>query len=259
MAIQSIAIIGTGNVAWHLGAAFRNAGIRIVHIAGRTPEHVQDLAVHLGCNSVSDISESLPYADLYLIAVKDDAIHETAKTIYSPGRLLVHTSGAVPILDIQYGSDAAGAIWPMQTITRSNEINFSNTLFSITGTDSDTNTLLTELADKISSRVIVVSDEQRATMHMAAVWINNYTNHMFDIAFELLLKRGLSLELFFPMIEEHVHKLKSMPPGQLQTGPARRGDMATLQKHYKMLEGNPEWQRLYETIAQSILHKFLSQ
>lgn len=257
--IRSIAIIGTGNVATHLGKAFVQAGVEIAHIAGRDTEKAAALATELGVASSSSISNSLPHADLYLIAVKDDAIGMVAKEIFAPGRNLAHTAGAVISEILRFDHNHFGVIWPMQTLTKNNAIDLSQTLMAVTGSDDKIQTALGELMRKISSRVLEVSDEQRAVLHLSAVWINNFTNHMYDIAAQLLKDNNLPFDVFFPLIEEHISKLHSLSPDQLQTGPARRGDQSTLLKHTKMLSNYPEWQKLYDAISNSILNKFLKQ
>ena len=257
--IKNISIIGTGNVAWHLGNAFAKAGIEIKHIAGRDQDKTKQLAELLGTKSYGVLEEEIPESDLYLLAVKDDVIRTVFEKIYKKGRFIVHLAGAIEGNILAMRNNNYGVIWPMQTLSKNNDIDLQHTLIAVSGNSPESQLMLKELACQISSRVIEVSDVQRAVMHLSAVWINNYTNHMYDIAYNLLKENNLSLELFYPLMEEHLTKLKEIAPDQLQTGPAIRGDMSTLAKHKSMLKNHKYWKELYDTLAKSILHKYINK
>ncbi len=257
--IKNISIIGAGNVAWHLGNAFAKAGIKINHIAGRDHDKTKQLAELLGSKSFGALEEEIPESDLYLLAVKDDVIRTVFEKIYKKGRFIVHLAGAIEGNILAMHNNNYGVIWPMQTLTKNNDIDLQHTLIAVSGNSPEYQLMLKELASRISSRVIEVSDGQRAIMHLSAVWINNYTNHMYDIAYNLLKENNLSLELFYPLMEEHLTKIKEIAPDQLQTGPAIRGDMATLAKHKSMLNNHKDWKELYATLAKSILHKYINK
>ena len=259
MPIRSIVIVGTGNVATHLGFAFIKAGINVHGIVGRNMDAANQLAQHLNNVPVYQLGADLPIADAYLIAVRDDAIRDVALKIASKETLLIHCSGATNanILDIK--GNNYGVIWPMQTLTKANAISLHQTLIAVNGSTAAVEADLVELMQLVTSRVIQVSETQRAVLHMSAVWINNYTNHMFVIAEQLLKENNLDVALFYPLIDEHIQKLKELPAVQLQTGPAARGDMATLNKHLGLLGNHPEWRELYDILAQSIINQVLKK
>lgn len=259
MSINSIVIIGTGNVATHLGIAFIKAGINIVGIVARDIEAGNQLAQRLANPPVYKLGADLPIADAYLIAVKDDAIREVALKIASKQTLLIHCSGATNANILDIDDNNFGVVWPMQTLTKSNEISLRQTLIAVNGNTPEIESAIAELMGKISTRIIRVTETQRQVMHMSAVWLNNYTNHMFMIAEHILAEHNLDLEMFHPLIDEHVSKLKTMPADQLQTGPAARGDMATLNKHMSLLNNHPDWKQLYDTLAQSIINQALKK
>lgn len=259
MTIHSISIIGTGNVAWHLGNAFAGAGVEIKHIAGRDLEKTRQLSELLHSKTYGHIDQEMPDADLFMLAVKDDVIRTVAEKVFKPGRLLIHNAGAINGNILQFNNNNFGVLWPLQTLTKNNVIDLKQTLIAVSGNSPEVQSALKELASKISNKIVEVNEDQRAIMHLSAVWINNYTNHMIDIAYNLLRENDLQMDMFFPLMEEHLDKLKQMPPDQLQTGPAIRGDLATLVKHKQLLQGHPEWQLLYDTLAKSILHKYLKK
>jgi len=259
MPIRSIVIVGTGNVATHLGFAFINAGIAVNGIVARNIEAANQLSQHLNNAPVYHLGADLPKADAYLIAVKDDAIYTVASKIASKETLLIHCSGATNsnVLDIK--GNNYGVIWPMQTLTKANSISLHQTLIAVYGNTPAVEADLVNLMQLISTRVIQVTETQRAILHMSAVWINNYTNHMFVIAEQLLKNNNLDVALFYPLIDEHIQKLKELPADQLQTGPAARGDMATLNKHRSLLLDYPDWKQLYEILAQSVINQVLKK
>ncbi len=259
MEIKTITIVGTGNVAWHLGQAFTSAGIKVLHIAGRDVEKAQQLSENFKSSSFGDLNTDMPETDVFLLAVKDDVIRTIAEKVYKPGRILVHCAGAIGADILHMPDNHYGVIWPMQTLIKQNAIDLKETLVAVSASSPELQDALKNLVSKITNRVIKVNDAQRAIMHLSAVWINNYTNHMYDIAYHLLKENDLPMELFFPMMDEHLSKLKTMNPDLLQTGPAIRGDMATLSKHKTMLEKHPDWQQLYDTLSKSILHKYLNK
>lgn len=259
MQMQKIALIGTGNVAFHLGKALAGAGAEIVYVAGRNAARVQLLADTLHCTGFPSLQPDLPPADLYLIAIKDDAIREVAAAIYTPGKCIVHTSGSVASDVLQFDGNRYGVFYPMQTFSHVAEPRLDNALFCITGSDTDTEQALAGLARKLSTNVIVVNDMQRGVLHTGAVWANNFTNHMFDIADQLLREHDLSFALLLPLIGEEIAKIAKFPPHELQTGPARRGDYATMYRHVKIMENHPDWIALYNKISESILERFLNK
>ncbi len=259
MAINSISIIGTGNLAWHLCSACAASKIRIGHIAGRTLLHAEALANEFGIAGYSEISADLPDADLYIICVKDDAIRDVAKTIYAPGRFIVHNSGATNADILAKDKNRFGAIWPMQTLIKGNTVDYKETMFFVTGSDEETTEELGNFVKKISNRVEFVTDKQRAILHMSAVWVNNFTNHMFDIANTILEENGLKFEFMLPMIKDMMEKASTADPSLLQTGPAKRSDMATIEKHKELLSNHPEWKELYYEISRSIIQKFIKE
>lgn len=259
MEVKSIAIIGTGNVACQLGKAFLNAGIAIHHIAGRDAAKVKDLADALQCKNYGSITEPITESDLYLISVKDDAIREVAEKINAPGRIMIHNAGAVNADILNFGKNEYGVIWPMQTLLKENDIDLKQTLIAVAGSDETVQKALCLLAGKITDRLISVSEEQRTVLHLSAVWINNFVNHMFDIANTILTENNLNFDLFFPIIEEHLEQLKHSPPDQLQTGPAKRADLATQRKHKAILSKHADWEQLYDSISKSIFNKYLKE
>ncbi len=252
--INNIVIIGTGNVAWHLGNVFNKNGVSIVHIAGHKLENAQKLAEELTCQNYSSLDFQLPQADAYLVAVSDDFIRETAKKINTENKFLIHASGSLAADCLKFDGNKYGVLNPLQSLTRYKEVEFKKIPFCISASDKEAEQEITSLAKRISDTVVVCTDEERSALHLCAVWVNNFTNHLYDIANEILKEKNLPFELLLPLIEETVNKIKTITPAQAQTGPARRGDFSTIVKHKNMLKNHEPWQELYQELTDSIIH-----
>jgi hypothetical protein len=90
---------------------------------------------------------------------------------------------------------------------------------------------------------------------LAAVFACNFTNHFYQIANDLLASKNMSFDLLLPLITETVNKVKSSSPEDAQTGPAKRNDQKTMQKHLNLLQGNDNLQTLYKLISAEIQNK----
>lgn len=244
--MTSISIVGSGNVAYHLGRAIHNSGIRITHIYSRNTEHADQLARELGAD-VSDL-ESLPGNQLALICISDDAISQVIERI--PADIPVaYTSGSVEI-DKLPEREHLGVFYPLQTLSKGTDVDISEVPMLIEANTASFQSNLLELANKISRSVHVVDSAQRAQLHIAAVWINNFTNHLVYQAQEITRKNNLDDSLLLPLLKETVRKLGSQSPYDAQTGPARRRDLKTIEKHMASLEGDAR--ELYKMITKSI-------
>lgn len=250
-----ITIIGTGNVAWHLAPALERAGHVINEIYGRSENKALLLSEKLSNPAVTeslDFSRSI--SSLFIVAVSDDAIGSVASEIVLPDRaILVHTSGTVPMSRLQRTDlDHIGVFYPLQTFSRNRDINFSGLPLLIEASDATTQMRLEEIGESLGSEVTMVKSENRLAIHLAAVFANNFTNHMIDIADQVMEDNALDFNLLKPLIRETVEKALAQNPSTTQTGPAARGDADTMQKHLQRLEYNPQLQELYRVISESI-------
>lgn len=253
MSINSVSIAGTGNVALHLGCALRDTGIQIDKVYGRDISKAKQLAEILGAEPVSDIHQLK--SDLVLICVKDDAIQEISQQL-NADIAVCHTSGSIPMEALnKHGKH--GVFYPLQTFSSERNVSIENVPLLIEASDRAFLTDLAELAARISENVQVASSEERKQIHLAAVYVNNFTNHLIDTAKELMDERGLDWKLILPLLKETVAKLEDLDPDEAQTGPAKRNDNKTITEHLSML---PEDEKeLYKLISQRISAKFSKQ
>lgn len=252
---QIITIIGTGNLAWHLAPALERAGQVINEVYGRSENKALLLTEKLNNPAVTgslDFSRSI--SSLFIVAVSDNAIGSVTSEIVLPDRaILVHTSGTVPMSQLQRRDlDHIGVFYPLQTFSRNREINFSGLPLLIEASDATTQIRLQEIGESLGTEVTVVKSENRLGIHLAAVFANNFTNHMIDIAGQVMEDNTLDFNLLKPLIRETVGKALAQKPSTAQTGPAARGDTDTMQKHLQQLGYNPQLEELYRVISESI-------
>lgn len=223
-------ILGRGNVASILADGLREAGVPPVQMW------------HRG-------EELCPDGDLYIIAVKDDAVAEVARLCPSSA-LVVHTAGSVAMDVIP--QQRRGVLYPMQSFTKGRRIDWSRVPFFIEASSEADCALLETFAHRLSSSVFRLTSEQRKTLHLAAVWVSNFPNHLWTVASDLLEREGVPFSVMLPLIEETAAKVQELTPREAQTGPARRADQKVMQAHEAMLPD--DLRLLYHLLSNSIQH-----
>lgn len=263
---MNIALIGAGNVAWHLAFALDNAGHYITEIYSRNPENAQALVNHFYDSAVQlDLNFADSQAELFIIATSDNALEEVVKKLVLPeGAILVHTSGtnSLEALQqyIQIYSDIAiqtGIVYPLQTFSKHTSLDYKTIPFFIEASDEVTEDLLIDVFQSVSDAVYLLDSYQRKILHISAVIACNFTNHFYSIAHDILKDEDLDFELLKPLIGETVKKaLASIDPAKVQTGPARRDDWHTTSQHMAYLQSiNPDWANLYRLVSENIREK----
>lgn len=246
---MKVVIIGSGNTATVLGRKIRSAGHTILQVFGRNEPAVSLLAETLGCKgSTTDVERS---ADLYILAIADKALPQVHEWLQLDKKLVVHTAAAVPANVLQKVSRNYGVLYPLQTF-RKEQTEIPSIPFLVDGNSPDDLALVQDFAASLSNKVIVAGDELRLRMHVAAVFVSNFTNHLYVLAEEFCKKEALDFSLLLPLINETAHRLYDLSPKQSQTGPALRNDLATIQKHLSVLERYPGLRSFYELLTASI-------
>jgi predicted short-subunit dehydrogenase-like oxidoreductase (DUF2520 family) len=248
---MNITLIGSGNVATHLAAAFKNAGHKIIQVYSPNYQNAALLAYHVGANAIDNLANIDQNADIFIIAVKDDAIEQIAAQIAVYQKLTIHTSGATGLLQ---GANT-GVFYPLQTFSKTKEVNFSQVPLCIEGSNEQVASVLEELGRTISNNVYRVNSGQRRILHLAAVFACNFPNALYATAQGLLAEHQLDFNLLRPLILETAEKVQQSLPMDVQTGPAIRHDQKTMDKHMVLLKDQPDLQQLYQTLSQRIIKK----
>ncbi len=261
--IQNITLIGAGNVAQALGKAWVAQGLRIVQVFSRDQAKAQALAQALRAEATDRLADIRPNADVYVIAVKDDAIAQVAAAlaVHLPSQaLVVHTSGATALSAVGQFFTHGGIFYPLQTFTVGKSVDWSGIPLFIQCPDARNSERLTQLAQTLSPHAptILTSDEQRLALHVAAVLVNNFSNALFEAAQTVLQKADLPPNVLLPLFRETVEKLATLSPQTAQTGPASRGDTQTMAQHIAYLERYaPQYRALYVLFSDLIRRQHL--
>lgn len=252
---MKVVIVGSGNVATHLSLAMASLeGIEICQVYSPTEAHAEILAERLNCDFVTDPTQIRKDADVYLFALKDQALETVIRAVPANNGLWLHTSGSMPMQVFAGYTERYGVLYPLQTFSKSREISFQGIPLFIECHREEDKNCLEELARRLSGKVCELSSEKRRSLHLAAVFACNFTNHIYALAEEILAKEGLSRDYLFPLIDETAAKVHELPAQEAQTGPAIRYDENIINKHLGMLADDPDVQTLYRLLSQSI-HK----
>lgn len=249
---KSVAILGSGNMAFQLLSAFDKAGIPMAGLTSRdlakgadTIEKTKAKCELVGGRILTDLQ-----ADIIILAVPDDSIREVLRFYqFSPDHVIVHTAGAEPMATLD--RPLSGVFYPLQTFTWGEPVDFSQVPILVEGSNETIVNDLREIGQAISQRVQEMSSEDRLRVHVAAVMVSNFTNHLYHRAARWMKSSGLSFDLLHPLIEETWRKAKTLGPAEAQTGPARRGDQATMQRHLDLIS-DEALRQLYSLISQDI-------
>lgn len=248
----SIVIIGLGNIGTHLYKAFNSAdGITVSQLYNRTQNKLN--AFPKALNSTTDLSKLIE-ADVYIIATSDDSIDTISSALPFTNKLVVHTSGSVPIHALA-NKNRKGSFYPLQTFSNDTPINFKEVPICIEAQNTSDLLVLQNLAEKLSNKVFHITSEQRKSMHLAAVFANNFTNHMYYIAEQICKENNVPFTILSPLLKETAQKLDTLSPYNAQTGPAKRNDIGTIDRHLKELT-NTSYKEIYTAISKSITNTY---
>jgi len=264
---MEISFIGAGNLAWHLAPALENAGHHINEVYSRQPAHARQLVSNLyDAHTQTDLNLADSPSRVFVLAVPDDAIDAVCQRLVLPeNALLVHTSGSMALSKLAQWmsvySDVpvhTGVFYALQTFTKGQSFMlFEDIPICVEASSMPIEETLVELAQQLSNTVYVLPSAERQRLHLAAVFAGNFTNHLLSLAHDLTTDLGLSFETLHPLITETVRKaLATGNPAGVQTGPARRGDLSTIDTHLELLRSQPHLSDIYQVLTNSIQHTY---
>ncbi len=249
---MKIALIGSGNIATFYATRWQAAGHSIVQVISPTEEHAAILARALACPFSTDIQDIVQDADIYLLAVKDDVLLSLQNNQQLQNQFVIHTSGSLPsdlFIDI---AAVSACLWPVYSIQKENLTQIENIPLVASCHQEAAIPQLRLLAGAISEETYTLNDQQKGIAHLAAVFANNFTNHLLGIANELLVGHVIPKKLLEPMTRATIEQSFRTNPFDLQTGPAIRNDEKILQKQGLQLVEHPLWQHIYDAMSTSI-------
>lgn len=243
----NIVIIGAGNIATHLFNVFEaTTDLNVVQVYNRSPKALLPFKNTPTTTDVKDLVD----ADVYVIAVSDDAIASISNKLPFTNRLVVHTSGSAS-MHVLHKKNRRGVFYPLQTFTKGTTVDFSTIPMCLEAREKSDLATLKSMAEAIGSTFYKISSEQRSALHVSAVFVNNFSNHLYRIAHEICEANNVPFEVLKPLIQETAHKITTITPYMAQTGPAKRGDEKTIDKHLNLLEKDIH-KNIYTLLTQSI-------
>ena len=246
----SVTIIGSGNVGTHLFKAFKN--INEIQITQWFSRKIDKLKNYSKFTDITDDLEKLKLSDIYILAVSDDSINKVSKALPFSNKLVVHTSGSIGINRINK-KNLRGVFYPLQTFSNEKELDFTKVPICLEAERKESLRLLKDLTSYLNTDFHIIDSLQRETLHLSAVLVNNFTNHLFTIAKNILEENNLDFDILKPLISETVNKIYNLDPEHAQTGPAIRKDNATISKHLKKLD-NMQEKELYKLMTSLIIN-----
>jgi predicted short-subunit dehydrogenase-like oxidoreductase (DUF2520 family) len=243
-----VVLLGSGNVAQHLIEVMKNAPtIDLVQVFARNPNHLSHL---LPSSKIVSDYQKITAADVYIISVSDNAIAEVSGKLPFQNRLVVHTSGSSD-LSVLDNKNIKGVFYPLQTFTKGKKVDFSPIPICLETENEQDYQLLENLGNCISKKVFQINSEQRKSLHVAAVFVCNFVNHLYQIGNEICEANQIPFEVLHPLIQETAQKILELTPKEAQTGPALRNDTKTIQKHLDFLS-DENYKTIYKLLTQSI-------
>ena len=250
---MKVAIIGSGNVATVLGRLIQRNNHQVLQVMSRNLEHAKMLAEELGAH-YADFS-GLPdiAADIYIVAVADFAVRDCLPHLQLHDKLVVHTAGSVSKDVLKELSVNHGVLYPLQSLRKEMQL-IPEIPFLVDGSNEGVTAYIEAFARTLSPDVQRTGDEDRLKLHVAAVIVSNFTNHLYAIAEEYCQKEQVDFNMLKPLIAETALRIRGVSPATVQTGPAVRKDIHTLDKHLRLLVNHPKLRTTYLRLTDSIMN-----
>ncbi|MES2747523.1 MAG: Rossmann-like and DUF2520 domain-containing protein [Bacteroidota bacterium] len=244
-----IVIIGSGNVAQHLIKAFsKSTSIKVVQVFARNKEAISNL---IDSDNITSDYTDLKDVPLYIIAVSDNAVAEVSSKIPFKNKIVLHTSGSMAITDLD-AKNTRGSLYPVQTFSKTKEVDFKKIPICLEIEDETNYKMIEAIALSISDIVFKITSKQRKSLHVAAVFVNNFVNHLYQIGNEICEENDVSFEILKPLILETANKILHLSPKEAQTGPAKRKDTNTINAHLQSLTDENK-ATIYKILTKSII------
>jgi predicted short-subunit dehydrogenase-like oxidoreductase (DUF2520 family) len=247
-------IIGSGNVATTMVRLMLLKGINVSQVYSRNETSAKELNKIYAVPCTSKVEEIVNDADFYLLCISDDALNENLSYLHRLNdKPVYHTAAAVSKEVLKPISDYYGVMYPLQSLRKEMK-DLPEVPFLLDANNDKALQLAISIVEKIGDGFAIANDEERLKIHLAAVMVNNFTNHLFALAEEYCKTEKLEFELLKPLIALTAQRILNSSPAKMQTGPAVRKDHITIEKHLKILNKHPDLKQLYLTMSNSIIN-----
>jgi predicted short-subunit dehydrogenase-like oxidoreductase (DUF2520 family) len=249
---MQIVIVGSGNVASVLGRLCKQNGHQVLQVISRNSGNAKILADELSCEYADYGGKMNAEGQVYLVAVADTALSDLNNNFNLGNKLILHTAGSVSKDVLKNLSVNYGVLYPLQSLRKEMEYATDIPLL-VDGNTEETITLIEDFAKTLSANVSKANDEERLKLHVAAVVVSNFTNHLYALAEEFCKKENVDFTLLTPLINETAERIQKFSPADVQTGPAVRNDIFTIEKHLRILTNHPALKYMYIKLTDSIM------
>lgn len=250
--LRKIVFLGAGNLATQLALALFRKNFNITQVYSRTEESARLLAEKINTNFTTSLAEIKTDADLYICAVKDDAIPSVINSLKGVNGIVVHTAGSVDINIFDGKIQNYGVFYPLQTFSKYRDVDFQKIPIFLEANNSDNLFALKTLAISLSNNLYEATSNQRKILHLSAVFSSNFVNHMYALSEEIIEESGFEFQVLLPLIDEVAAKVHYLKPQEAQTGPAVRYDKIIIDKQLNMLSETERNQKIYQILSESI-------
>jgi len=261
MSKGKIIVVGAGKVGTAMALLLDRTGYSVTHVISATVESAASLASQFDCSFSTALTIN-GNPDIIIVSVPDRSLKEVLKGIAPSNRetLVVHTAGSYSLDRFPENADyRKGILYPLQTFTSGRQAKLQTIPLFIEGDSDSTMVILNKLASDISDQVYRIGFEMRQKVHLAAVFVSNFVNHMFYAGEKILAESGLPFTVLEPLINETFRKAMEVGPWESQTGPAIRKDNLTIEKHLDLLSFSPELTNIYTAVTESIIKYYTKQ
>ncbi|MBL7764461.1 MAG: DUF2520 domain-containing protein [Chitinophagaceae bacterium] len=249
---MKLVVFGTGNIATFYTERFAQAGIIPVQVISRDEAKAKAFAEMYQCAYTTDPKHPDPDADIYLLAFKDDALISLASSLHLPGKLIVFPAGAIALSEFAHVSEHVACLWPLFSVRKEHLPVGKSIPVVVNASNAEANEQALKLAHLLTDAIFPLNDQQRSVAHLAAVFANNFTNHLYTLTQAILKQEGIPFSLMLPIIQSTTAKLLQGSPDQYQTGPAIRRDIKTISRHEEMLSGHADALAIYQIMTLAI-------
>jgi predicted short-subunit dehydrogenase-like oxidoreductase (DUF2520 family) len=249
---MQVVLIGSGNIATLFAREWSQNGVKIIQVYSRDINNAKALASVYQAPYTNIIADIIDSADLYLMALKDDAIIDFAANFSLKDKIVLHTAGSLSVNVLQNCSTNFGVLWPMKMIRKEMQSLVPLNII-IDANNAETLEKIKQMALLLSNNIIVANDDYRLKMHLMASFTANFSNHLYLLAKKYCDKQELDFGLLYPIILETAKQIKDQDPANLQAGPAYRNDQNTIKKHQELLEDEPLMLHFYQLFTKSIV------
>lgn len=245
-------IIGTGNMAWFLARRLKERNYECIGVYGRNAKSATILANEIYANTCGSISDVKDNADICIMAVSDQAIEELAQHLSLHSTILAHTAGSISIEATAHAAEDRVVIWPVYSILKTDLPIHREIPCAWEASSEKAKYYAKAVIDSFTDISFEAKEQQRNWLHLSAVLSNNFINHLLTICEDICKKQNIPFAVLQPIIKQTFERSLHHAPSDMQTGPAKRGDSATINKHLRLLSQNPEWQQVYKALSNAI-------